>query len=279
MKQYTIGLYEKAMPSELTWKEKMKAAKETGFDYIEMSIDATEEKISRVYMSQEERLGLLKDIHETGIPIHSMCVSALTKYALGDSDAEICARGMAILENAIKLADDLGIHIIMIPGYDIYYGESTGETQQRFIENLEKAAMLAARYGILLEMETMENTFMNTVWKAMYYVKMIDSPYLGIYPDTGNVKNAALIQGCDEAQDLESGKGHIVALHLKETEPGRFRDMFYGEGHVNFEKMIGVAWKIGIRKYVTEFWYRGNIDWKDDLRKANRKMCTILDAM
>ena len=33
---YTLGLYEKAMPGDLNWKEKMLAAKEAGFDFIEM---------------------------------------------------------------------------------------------------------------------------------------------------------------------------------------------------------------------------------------------------
>ena len=31
MKAYTIGLYEKAMPKELTWKEKLEAAKQAGY--------------------------------------------------------------------------------------------------------------------------------------------------------------------------------------------------------------------------------------------------------
>ena len=36
MSAYTIGLYEKAMPKELTWKEKLKAAKEAGYDFVEI---------------------------------------------------------------------------------------------------------------------------------------------------------------------------------------------------------------------------------------------------
>lgn len=33
---YRLGLYEKSMPSDLTWKEKLIIAKESGFDYLEM---------------------------------------------------------------------------------------------------------------------------------------------------------------------------------------------------------------------------------------------------
>ena len=44
MKAYTIGLYEKAMPKELSWKEKLMAAKEAGYDFVEISIDETDEE-------------------------------------------------------------------------------------------------------------------------------------------------------------------------------------------------------------------------------------------
>ena len=49
-KSYALGLYEKAMP-DVSWEEKLKIAKEAGYDFVEISIDATEERISRVYSS------------------------------------------------------------------------------------------------------------------------------------------------------------------------------------------------------------------------------------
>ena len=275
-RKYTIGLYEKAMP-DVSWKEKLEAAKEAGYDFVEISIDASEAKIARVYMSKEERLELVKLMYEVGLPIRTMNVSALTKYALGDPDPQIEARALDIMEHAIELAADLGVRIVMIPGYDIYFGESTPETQQQFIRNLKHGAEVAAKHSVLLEMETMENDFMNTTWKGMYYVSMINNPYLGLYPDVGNMKNASVQIGCDEAQDLKQGAGHVTALHLKETEPGKYRDMMYGEGHVNFEEMIEAAWSIGCRKYVTEFWYHGEEDWHKNLHYACGKMCEILD--
>ena len=57
---------------------------------------------------------------------------ALTKYAIGSSDEACCARGMTILEKSLQLADDLGIRVVMIPGYDAYYEESTLDTKHRF---------------------------------------------------------------------------------------------------------------------------------------------------
>ena len=60
MKEYVLGLYEKAMPKELSWKEKLLAAKEAGYDFVEISIDETEEKLARLDMPVEERLSLVR---------------------------------------------------------------------------------------------------------------------------------------------------------------------------------------------------------------------------
>ena len=277
-KAYELGLYEKAMPGTLTWKERLEAAKAAGYDYVEISIDATEEKIARLDKDRESRLELVKTMYETGIPIRTMCVSALTKYAIGSSDEACCARGMAILEKSLQLADDLGIRVVMIPGYDVYYEESTLETKHRFLENLRKAARLAEKTGVLIGLETMENEFMNTVEKAMKYVTLCGSNYLKVYPDIGNLTNAAVLYKSDVLEDMELGRGNLTSLHLKETVPGKFREIPYGTGHVDFEAAIKKAWDLGVRRFVTEFWYTGNPEWKKDLNDAVKMMCPILDA-
>lgn len=276
-KEYTIGLYEKSMPDDITWKDKLLAAKEAGYDWVEISIDASEAKINRIYMSKEERLELVSLMYETGIPIRTMCVSALTKYAIGSHTPETVARGMEILEKSIELADDLGVRIVMIPGYDVYFEESDLETKKLFLKNVTKAARMAEKAGVILGFETMENDFMNTVEKAMKYVTLVGSPYLKIYPDSGNLTNAAVTYKHDVIEDLELGRGHVMALHMKETKPGHFREIPYGTGHVNFEAMAEKAWDMGVRKYVTEFWYTGNPNWKEDLYFAHDMFEKILD--
>jgi L-ribulose-5-phosphate 3-epimerase len=277
MKAYSLGLYEKSMPSYLTWKEKLTAAKEAGYDFVEVSIDETDEKVARLDMSREERLELVKIMFEVGIRIKTMCLSAHRKYPLGSSNKETCAKGMDIMAKAIQLADDLGIRIIQLAGYDVYYEKSTLETVNRFINNLRKAVLMAARSGVVLGFETMETEFMNTVKKSVSYVKMIGSTYLNVYPDSGNITNAAVAYQTDVVEDLESGAGHLVAMHLKESVPGKFREIPFGTGHVKFDVMIHTAWKLGIREFVTEFWYVGSENWKQELKDTNSMMRKILD--
>lgn len=278
MKAYTLGLYEKAMPKTLTWKEKLEAAKAAGYDFVEISIDETDEKLARLDWSREERQELVDLMYQTGIPVRTMCLSGHRKYPIGSNDPEICIRGMEIMEKAIQLADDLGIRIIQLAGYDVYYEESTAETRRRFGENLAKCERMAARAGIVLGFETMETEFMNTVEKAMKYVNQINSPYLGVYPDMGNITNAAKSYGTDVLEDIRSGIGHLDAVHLKETVPGVFREVPFGTGHVDFPAVIREAWKAGVRRYVTEFWYTGNPEWRSDMDFAAGMMRPILDG-
>ena len=277
MKGYTLGLYEKAMPGSLTWKEKLLAAKSAGYDFVEISIDETDEKLSRLEMTSQERLELVRLMAETGIPIRTMCLSGHRKYPLGSSDPQVGGRGMEIMQKAIQLADDLGVRIIQLAGYDVYYEESSLETKKRFLTNLKKAVNMAERTGVLLGFETMENEFMNTVEKAMKYVTLVGSSYLNVYPDIGNITNAAHTYKTDVLEDLYIGKGHLVAMHLKETVPGRFREIPYGTGHVDFENAVHTAWELGIRKYVTEFWYTGSDTWAEDLKSASKMFRKILD--
>lgn len=277
-KAYTLGLYEKSMPSVLDWKEKLETAKEAGFDFVEMSIDETDEKLKRLDMSQAERMEMVNLMKIVGMPVRTMCLSGHRKYPLGSHDPAIRGKGMEIMKKAIQLADDLGIRIIQLAGYDVYYEDSNEETIGYFLENLKKATEMAARAGVVLGFETMETEFMNTVEKSMKYVNQISSIYLNVYPDIGNITNATKTYGTDVLEDLRKGRGHLAAMHLKETKPGIFREVPFGEGHVDFEKAIKTAWELGVRKFVTEFWYTGNPQWKQDLADANRRMTKILDA-
>ena len=183
------------------------------------------------------------------------------------------------MEKAIQLSDDLGIRVIQLAGYDVYYEEGSEQTRKDFADNLKKAVEMAAVHGVVLGFETMETEFMNTVAKSMKYVDLIDNPYLGVYPDVGNLTNAAKTYGTSVLDDLETGRGHLVAMHLKETVPGKFREIPFLTGHVDFSAVIRKGWQLGVRRFVTEMWDTGKPEWKADICFAHDKMSEILDTM
>ena len=275
--KYTIGLYEKAMPDTLSWKEKLALAKESGYDFVEISIDESDAKLARLDWTGAERAALINDMLEVGLPIRSMCLSGHRKFPLGSNDPAVRERSLEIAQKAVDLASDLGVRIIQLAGYDVYYEDSNEDTLRFFAENLAKMVEMASAKGILLGFETMETEFMDTVTKAMKYCDLLNSPYLGVYPDCGNLNNAALKYGHDILDDLERGRGHIVAMHLKETEPGKYRNMLFGQGLVDFDKVVKKALDLKINRFVTEFWYLGGENFNEEIAQQNKIMRKQLD--
>lgn len=274
MKTCTLGLYEKSMPDTLSWRERLEAGQRAGFDALEISIDESPARLSRLDWSAQERAALLSLTRDVGFYIRSMCLSGHRKYPLGSGIPAVEAVSMEIMEKAIELACDLDIRIIQLAGYDVYYDEaSTPQTRERFLRNLQKSTEMAASRGVILALETMENDFLNTIEKAMYYVNAIKSPYLNVYPDMGNVTNATKRVSCD----IACGQGHIVAAHLKETKPGIFRNLHFGEGHVDFPLVTKALKAQGVRLFTAEFWYDGSENWEETLADANRFLRPCLD--
>lgn len=265
-KGYSLGLYEKAMPSYLKWEDKFEAARKAGFDYVEMSIDETVERLSRLDWNKEEIHQLMEISSFTGMKIGSICLSGHRKYPLGGQDAN---RSLDIMKKSIDFASEAGIPIIQLAGYDVFYTASTPTTEMIFLKNLCKSVEFAAKAGVMLGFETMETPFMDTVGKAMHYVDEIASPYLGVYPDIGNLNNAALLYGSDILEDIELGKGHVFAIHIKETVPGKYREVPFGTGAVDFPKVLAKTWNLGVRRYVTELWHVNNADWFDRIAEAS----------
>ena len=65
MLKMPVGLYEKALPPELSWEERLAAAGEAGYDFIDISIDESDERLARLDWSASERAALRQAIANT----------------------------------------------------------------------------------------------------------------------------------------------------------------------------------------------------------------------
>lgn len=255
MKDYILGLYEKSMPNTFTLEQKLIYGKAAGFDFMEISIDETDEKLARLDWSKDQRKNLVDTMYRIDMPIKTMCLSGHRRYPFGTLQIEGQKRSLEILMKAVDFACDTGIRIIQIAGYDEYYNESNKFTKEQFYITLKNCVNYAAQKGVVLAFETMETDFMNTVTKAMEVVNKINSPYLQVYPDIGNITNAAYLYNSGVYEDILSGSGHIAAAHLKETISGKYREIPFGTGHVDFEGCIRLLRSMGVHIFMAEFWY------------------------
>lgn len=271
MRIHPLGIYEKALPKMLSWPERLALAKSCGFDFVEMSVDETDERLSRLTWDKKQRTELVGAMLESGIAIPSMCLSAHRRFPFGSRDDAVRSRAREIMTQAIQLARDLGIRTIQLAGYDVYYEQQDEGTKQRFAEGLAWAVESAAAAQVMLAVEIMDTPFMNSITKWKVWEQQIASPWFSVYPDVGNLT----AWGNNVDNELSLGIDRIAAIHLKDTYPvtdtcaGQFRDVPFGDGCVDF---------VGLFKTLKKLNYRGSFLIEMWTEKASEPVMEIIQA-
>ncbi|UAX41980.1 L-ribulose-5-phosphate 3-epimerase [Pasteurella canis] len=257
MRTHKIGIYEKALPKHLSWQDRLSIAKACGFDFVEISIDETDERLARLDWSKAERIELVTAIISTGITIPSMCLSGHRRFPFGSRDEVTRKKAYEIMEKAIQLAVDLGIRTIQLAGYDVYYEEQDEGTIQRFQQGLEWAVALAASHQVTIAVEIMDTQFISSISRWKKWDDMIRSPWFTVYPDLGNLS----AWNDNVSEELRLGIDKISAIHLKDTYKvtatckGQFRDVPFGEGCVDFVQCFRTLAELNYRgAFLIEMW-------------------------
>jgi len=234
----------------LTWEERLILTRQTGFDFLEISIDDTDERITRLDWTKKVKQDIKNTMERTGVKIQSLSLSAHRRYPLGSKSAETRSNALDVFKKAVDLAVELGIRTILIGGADNYYGESDQESQDWFLTNMGKGFEWASGAGVMLALENWDIQI-DTLSKAMEYVRYFNSPWFQVYADFGNL----IFAGVDVVSQLEEVKGHIAALHIKDTLPGQLRYVTPGEGEVPFVDAFTKLAQIGFQApVVLELW-------------------------
>ena len=270
---HLFGLYEKALPPDMDWRERLAAARELGYDFLEISIDEKDERLARLDWSWAERDALHAAIRETGVPIQSMCLSGHRRFPYGSADPAVREKAHEIMEQAILFAREFGIRVIQLAGYDVYYEPSTAESLRLFEEGLRSACKLAEQYQVMLAMEIMDTELMSSITRYKKYKALLPSPWFTVYPDLGNLS----AWGNDTMGEIDLGMGEIVGVHVKDTLavtpdfPGKFKCVPFGSGCVDFPGCFRRLEENGYQgPYMMEMWYAPGQDWRREIADAKR---------
>ena len=257
--KHLFGIYEKAFGDENSWKEKFSKAKSLGFDCMELSIDPSDIRLKRLYLSDHELDAIAEQARQNGICIESLCLSAHRKYPFGSADPEIRKRAYDIMLRAIHMAHRMGIRVILYSGYDVYYEKSTPDSMKRFLEGTLWASEEAEKYQVMLGMETMNVEFTNSLSANKKIEEKINSPWFKSYLDFANVS----AWNIDVREDIRKNAASIVGCHVKDTinfqknQKAVFEGVPYGEGCVDFSGCFKTLEEVGYKgPYVMEMWHK-----------------------
>lgn len=268
-----VGIYEKALPFNVDWFERLSKAKEVGFDFVEISIDESDERLSRLNWSAKERAALRAAIAKTGVPLITMCLSGHRKYPLGSANPATRQRAFDIMRKAVDFAVDIGIRVIQLAGYYVYYEAHTADSLPRYQEGLARGLEWAAQAGVMLALENVDGNDVDSVTQAMVFVDAFNSPWFQVYPDIGNLSEHSL----NVCAELELAYGHIVGVHVKDTLPGEPRRVPFGKGSVPFVKAFRKLAEMNFNGPVLlEMW---NDDSPDSMRIVQESRKWVTDKM
>jgi hexulose-6-phosphate isomerase len=221
-----------------TLTDKLKAAKEAGFDGIEMDAPG---------MNVEETL---KAIAESELPVDGTVCSSHWNIRHTSADATERAQALENLQTAIRDTHAVGGNTVLLV---VGHGKDGPEADiwKRSIDNISQAIPLAAKLGIVIALENVWNHFMydhegdhtQTADKYVKYVDEMNSPWFGVQFDIGNHWKYGSMG--DWIRQL--GK-RIVKLDLKGFSRAQDKFTKIGEGDIDW---------VDVRKALIEINYFG----------------------
>jgi predicted hexulose-6-phosphate isomerase len=269
-----VGLYEKALPAEWSWEERLAATAGAGYRYLEISMDETDGRLARLKEVAEQR-EIRRAIENSGVPILTMCLSAHRRFPLGSADPAFRERGYEIMRRAIDFSVYTGVRIVQVAGYDAYYEPHTTETISRYIEGLHLATNWASQAGVMLALENVDAPISASLHDSMKLVADMDSPWFQMYADMANVA----AEGFDPCDELALCTGHLVAVHVKDGKPKVVRGVPYGTGIVPFEEVFRTLRGIDFYGPMTvEMWAQFAADPLDAARQARVFVQNLLES-
>jgi L-ribulose-5-phosphate 3-epimerase len=268
------GIYEKALPAQLSWTERLAAAAASGYQSVEISIDESDDRLARLTWPRGPRQDLRRALASAPASIDTMCLSAHRKYALGSASRPQREKALDIMSRAVDFAAEFGIRIVQVAGYDVHYEESTEETRALYMESILRSAEWARRSCVTLALENVDCPLVDSIEKGMRFVEAADTPWFQMYPDIGNL--TAMEK--DVTRELLAGGRHIVGVHLKDTRIREFRRVPFGEGLVDFERAFQTLKGMGYRgPFMVEMWNESVADPVATAANARRWLAEKLD--
>ena len=91
-----LGLYEKALPADLIWNDRLKIAKDSGYDFLEISIDETDERT--IMQAKVIHQGRIRDYFGLNRAKHAVLEAAILAtrtHIIAQSELETQYRALA----------------------------------------------------------------------------------------------------------------------------------------------------------------------------------------
>lgn len=184
----------RAFPSEMNTRSRVDLARAAGYEGVEVNLELGGE--FSLASSESELTGLRRYIEAQGMQVSSVYNRQQWQYPITSQNPDIRRPGQNILEELVRAAFILGTDaVLVVPGavdnslfapqpeivpYDIAYRNA-----QAILGDV--AHNIAEKYQVYLAIENVWNKFLLSPLELARFVDEIESLWVGVYFDVGNV--------------------------------------------------------------------------------------------
>ncbi len=215
--------------------EKFQLMKELGYDGIELNSP-----------DSIDRDACLAASRETEMPIHGVVDSIHWNQRLSSPDEATRAAGLQGLLTALQDAHYYGGDtVLLVPGAVRGDDETHDDVWKRSIVEIRKSLPTASKLGVRILIENVWNGFCEQPAQLRDYIDEINSPWVGVYFDIGNVRKFGPSEEWIRALD-----SRIVKLDVKDWgQANGFCKI--GDGDVDWAEVRKALAEIGYTGWAT----------------------------
>lgn len=212
------------LPKDLSYAQRFAAAREAGFDAVEMQTVSREDEAAEIKAAATG----------TGLRIHSVMNADHWRFPLSSSDRDIVNRSVAGMETSLRNAAQWGADAVLLVPAVVDQGTSYRDAwmrSQRVIR--ERLLPLARELKVIVAVEEVWNKFLLSPLEFARYVDELDSPWLKAYFDVGNVVFYGVAQDWIRTLGARIAKVHLKDFRLDRPN-GRFAWTNIGDGDIDW---------------------------------------------
>jgi len=216
----------------------IESSKQAGYDLVELSLHAPE--VMDIAFTRDL-------LQEHGMKVG--CSRGLSFAAdVSSEDPECVRRGIAMLEEGVTLAAELGGNYfggILYGAMAKYPGPLTAKGRYNATESVKRMADFAAKKGVTLGLEVVnryESNQLNTALQALEMLDKVNAPNVKVHLDTYHMN----IEETDFMKPVLACGDRLGYVHIGESNRG-----YLGTGTINFSEFFAGLAAINYQGVIT----------------------------
>ncbi len=236
-----IGIRNTTLKEE--WNTAFAAAKEIGFDGVELDVGADFKET--FLWNADQRREVVKLQKETGCELPCICIGGLWQHSPASPDPAVRATAEEFMKGTVEYCAEIGARVILAPINDAR-GQGFDAARERWLAVMANVAPVAEKHCIIV---ALENCGPCTAEFQRDLVDAVGCPYVRAYVDMANF----LAADDDSPAAIRLLGERVAHVHAKDfaVQGDKRVNVPLGEGVIDIPGCIAALREIGYDDYVT----------------------------